>query len=98
MEPPKHLPTPHSGRIKQLQQIIGSLLYYARAVDHTILVTVNGIAAQQSKATTETEDKVTKLLNHVATSPNASLTYRQSDMNLVVHSDASYLSAHNARS
>ena len=69
-----------------------------RAVDHTILVTVNDIAAQQSQATTETEAKMQKLLNYVATHPNATLTYHKSKMQLAVHSDASYLSAPNARS
>ena len=67
-------------------------------MDHTILVTVNDIAAQQSKATTETEAKVNKLLNYVATHPNATLTYHKSKMQLAVHRAASYLSAPNARS
>jgi len=98
VEPPKQLPILPKDRIRRIQQVIGSLLYYARAVDHTILVAVNDIAAQQSKATTETEDKVNKLLNYVATHPNATLTYRKSHMRLAVHSDASYLSAPNARS
>jgi len=98
VEPPKQLPILPKDSIRRIQQVIGPLLYYARAVDHTILVTVNDIAAQQSKATTETEVKVNKLLNYVATHPNATLTYRKSNMHLAVHSDASYLSAPNARS
>ena len=98
VETPKQLPVLPNDRIRRIQQVIGSLLYYARAVDHTILVTVNDIAAQQSKATTETEAKVNKLLNYVATHPNATLTYHKSKMQLAVHSDASYLSAPNARS
>ena len=98
VETPPQLPILPPARIRRIQQVIGSLLYYARAVDHTILVTVNDIAAQQSKATSETEAKVIKLLNYIATNPNATLTYHQSKMQLVVHSDASYLSAPNARS
>ena len=98
VETHQELPVLPPDRIRRIQQVIGSLLYYARAVDHTILVTVNDIAAQQSKATTETEAKVSKLLNYVATHPNATLTYRKSNMQLAVHSDASYLSAPNARS
>ena len=59
---------------------------------------VNDIAAQRSQAMTETEAKVQKFLNYVATHPNATLTFHKSKMQLVVHSDASYLSAPNARS
>ena len=54
--------------------------------------------SQQSKATVETEQQIHKLLDYLATHPNATITYRRSKMNLVIHSDASYLSAPNARS
>ena len=37
-------------------------------------------------------------MNYAATHPDAILTYRKSDMVLVVHSDASYLSEPKARS
>ena len=36
---------------KQIQSIVGSLLYYARAIDNTILPALNTISAQQSKPT-----------------------------------------------
>ena len=98
VEREQKLPILPPERIKRIQKIIGSLLYYARAVDSTILMTVNDIASQQSKATQATETKINQLLNYVATHPNASITYRKSDMKLVVHSDASYLSAPGARS
>ena len=92
------LPVVSKPRIRKIQQIIGSLLYYARAVDHTILTMVNDLASQQSKATEDTERRVNKLLNYVATYPNASITYKKSKMELVVHRDASYLTAPGARS
>jgi hypothetical protein len=41
---------------------------------------------------------ITKLLNHVATYPDASITYHASGMQLYVESDASYLSETKARS
>ena len=85
-------------RIKRVQQIIGSLLYYARAVDNTILVTLNIVTAEQSQATTDTEKQIHKLLNYVATHHNASITYKASDMILKIHRDASYVSAKNSRS
>ena len=42
--------------------------------------------------------RVTHILDYVATHPDASVTYRASDMILASESDASYLSAQNGRS
>jgi hypothetical protein len=38
-------------RIKHIQKIIRSLLYYAQAVNNKLLVALNAISAQQTKAT-----------------------------------------------
>jgi hypothetical protein len=51
----------------RVQKIIGSLLYYARAVDNKLLVVLNAITARQSKATIHTEQLVHTLLDYVAT-------------------------------
>ena len=40
--------------IKFVQQVVGSFLYYARAVDPTILMALSSIAADQSKPTENT--------------------------------------------
>jgi hypothetical protein len=53
-----------------MQEIVGSLLYYARAVDSKLLVAVSMIAACQAKATVATEQAVNLLLDYVATYPN----------------------------
>jgi hypothetical protein len=37
--------------IKQAQQIVRSILYYARVVDMTILMALSSIAVEQTKAT-----------------------------------------------
>ncbi len=84
--------------IKRIQQITGTLLYYARAVDPTLLVTLGTIAAQQAKATTTTAKAVQQLLDYAHTHPDATIRYRASDMILRLHSDASYLSEAKARS
>ena len=81
-----------------LQQILGTLLYYARAVDNTMLVAISTLASVQSKGTTATLNAAIHLLNYCATHPNATIRYKASDMILHVHSDASYLSVHGARS
>ncbi len=46
-----------------IQEIIGSLLYYARAVDNKLLVALSAIATRQSYATVATEQAVYLLVN-----------------------------------
>ena len=75
-----------------IQRIVGTLLYYGRAVDPTISVALSAIAAQQSNGTETTAKAVTKLLNYVATHPDATIQYKPSAMILRLHSDTSYLS------
>ena len=81
-----------------IQQVVGSFLYYARAVDLTILVALNDIATESANPTERTMQKVHQFLDYMATHPNAVIRFRRSDMILNVHSDASYLSAGKARS
>ena len=81
--------------LKRLQQIIGIFLYYARAIDSTMLVALGSLA---SKGTETTTIAITQLLNYCASHPDAILRYSASDMALHVHSDASYLSEKRARS
>ena len=76
--------------VTHLQQIIGTFLYYARAVDNTMLVALNALAS--APTTQATAQAITHLLNYAATHPDAVLCYSASDMTLHVHSDASYLS------
>jgi hypothetical protein len=83
---------------KRIQEILGTLLYYARAVDPTLLVTVSALARQQKAPTTNTMDAVNHLLDYCATHPDAVIRFHSSDMILHVESDASYLSEPNAKS
>jgi hypothetical protein len=75
-----------------IQKIRGSVLYYARAVDPTVLMPLNDIATEQTKATEKTQAAADQLLDYLATHPNATIRYHASDMILHIHSDASYLS------
>ena len=68
------------------------------AVDNTILVSLRTIASEKSVATSNTEKKITQLLNYLTTNPNANIQYKHSDMVLWVHSDASYSSCPKAQS
>jgi hypothetical protein len=75
----------------RIQEIIGSLLYYACAVDNKLLVALSAIAAKQSKATVATEQAVHLLLDYVATYPNDGIIYRASNMILCAHVNAGFL-------
>ena len=77
--------------IKHIQGIIGSLLYYARAVDNKLLATLSTLSSQQAKATKNTAKAVHQLLDYVATYPNDGITYHASTMLLAAHLDASFL-------
>jgi hypothetical protein len=81
-----------------IQKVTGSVLYYARAVDPTVLMPLNDIATEQTKATEKTQAATNQLLDYLATHPDATIRYHASDMILHIHSDASYLSVSNARS
>jgi hypothetical protein len=80
----------------EVQCIIGSMLYYAQAVDITVLMALSSIAIKQSKGTTNTIQKAKQLLNYLATYPDATICFRASNMIMNVHSNASYLSKSDA--
>jgi hypothetical protein len=71
---------------------VGALLYNARAVDPTLLVPLSVLASQLSTATTTTIKAVSHLLDYFSTHPEYTIRYFASDMQLKIHSDASYLS------
>ncbi len=83
---------------KQVQRLVGSILYYAGAVDLTVLMALSTIASEQSKCTQQTMHRCKQLLDYLATHPDATVRFHASDMILNIHSDASYLSEKNAHS
>ena len=84
--------------IKFVQSVTGSLLYYARAIDGTMLPALNEIASQQAKPTVQTKFKCLRLLDYAATYQNAFVRFYASDMVLTVDTDAAYLVLPKARS
>jgi hypothetical protein len=80
-----------------IQKVTGSVLYYALAVDQTVLMPLDDISMEQTKATEKTQAATNQLLDYLATRPDAAIRYHASDMILHIHSDASYLSVSNAR-
>ncbi len=67
-------------------------------MDSTIITGLSSLAAAQAKPTAQTLFLINWLLDYVATNLDAILTYEKSNMVLVVHSHASYLSEPTARS
>lgn len=85
-------------KINFIQRVVGKLLYYARAVDPTMLHALNDISISAAKGTEATLEATIHLLNYAASNPDAEIIYRASDMILRVDSDAAYLVAPQARS
>ena len=82
----------------RIMEVLGTLLYYGRAIDSTLLTAIGELATEQSSGTKTTMTKLTQLLNYCATHPDATIRYTASDMMLAIESDASYLSVTKARS
>jgi hypothetical protein len=81
-----------------VKKVTGSVLYYARAVDQPVLMPLNDIATEQTKATEKVQAATNQLLDCLATRRDDTIRCHVSDMILHIHSDASYLSVSNARS
>eukprot|EP00957_Ditylum_brightwellii_P011867 894302-Ditylum_brightwellii.AAC.1 len=81
----------------RIQQVLRTLLFHARAVDPTMLMAPNAIAAKQEHPTSKTAAAIVQLLNYCAMHQEATFRYHASGMVLHIHSDASYLSAPRAR-
>jgi hypothetical protein len=90
-------PLDKKGLLK-VQKIVVSILYYARAVDMTVLMALSSIASEQTKATEITHSRCLQLLDYLASNPDAKIRFHASEMIMNIHSDASYLSEPNAQS
>ncbi len=58
-------------RKQNVQQVIGSILYYERAVDKTTLPALSSIVSKQAKAMEMTEVTCMQLLDYLTTHPDA---------------------------
>eukprot|EP00978_Attheya_sp_CCMP212_P040216 scaffold217302_cov31-Attheya_sp.AAC.1 len=52
--PPDQTPPASNEEIKYVQGVVGSILFYARAIDMTFLIGLNTIATEQAAATGKT--------------------------------------------
>ncbi len=95
---PENMPWLSPKEVKHIQEVIGTFLWYSRAVDSTMQVTLSAIAADQNKATEKMKAAVNQFLDYAATNPNAIMQFHKSNMKLWIHSDASYLNEPEAHS
>ena len=86
-------------QLHQLQEIIGVFRWYAEAIDSTMLMPVSSLSTDCNHVdNSELHHRKNHFLDYAATHPNASITFKASDIHLWAHTDASYLSEPKARS
>ena len=77
---------------------MGSILYYAQAVDTTDLMELSAITVEQTTATEETMKRCIQLLDYLASNADAKVRFHALDMIMNIHSNALYLSETKAQS
>ena len=82
---------------KIIQQVVGSFLFYGRAVDPMTLHSLN-TQLTIHKLTLQQQEQTKKILDYIQTYLDATIQYYASDMILNVNSDASYLNTPKAQS
>jgi hypothetical protein len=82
----------------ELQVVVGTLLYYARTVDPSILTAVHELGSMQANPTIKDMQKVDRLLQYVSTHKQGATRFYGSNMQLQLQTDASYLCRPKARS
>jgi hypothetical protein len=83
---------------KYIQQFTGTLLYYGRAVDITILPALSSIATEQAAPIERMMLKVKQLLDYCTLQEEAIITHNASKMVLAVHSNVGYANEKRGRS
>jgi hypothetical protein len=73
--PPNDTPKLDANGIKRVQQILGSILYYARAVNMTVLMALSSIAVEQIKGTKKTMGRHIQLLDYLATNEMSKIRF-----------------------
>ncbi len=84
------LPPLNKEETKYIQVVTGTLLYYGRAVDNTILPALSAIVTKQAEPMEKTKDTIKQMLDYCASQEEAIISYSASKMILAVHSNAGY--------
>ena len=69
-------------------QVTGTFLYYARAIDSTMVVALSALASEQASPTENNMKKVMIFLDYTVSQEEAVVTDHASDMVLACQSDA----------
>ena len=85
-------------QITYVQKVVGTFLYYALALDSTMLTALNDIGSQQALPTESVLPKLQQLMDYANTYRHVFLRYYASDMQLNVDTDAAFLVLPKARS
>ena len=88
---PQNPPDIMEAQLTQHQNILVTLLSYACAVDNTMLMPLNVLAAYKNKVTENTAKHLMHFLNYCAKQPKVSIDYQCSDMFLYASSYVFYL-------
>ena len=83
--------------VLRVQSVLGCIIYYTHEIETPLLPALTEIVSNQAKATEETLAATKRLLDFVATFPEAVIRYISSDMCLCIDSDTSFASIQNAR-
>ena len=82
----------------ELQVVIGTMLYYARTVDPSVLTVLHELGSVQSRPTLNDLKKMERLLQYASSHQHHGIRFHASTMQLQMQSDASYLSRPFAKS
>ena len=80
------------GETKRVQQVLGTLLFYAQEVDSALLLAMGAIFTCMSLGTVKKMQAVDKFFDYCSTPAETTIQYRASNMVIQIHTDASYLS------
>ncbi len=83
---------------KIIQEVCGVFLFLAHGVNGGLLPALSALASQQANPTEQTMELCKQFLDYMASQDEAIIIYKASNMVLVVHSNAYYLSEPKARS
>jgi hypothetical protein len=79
-----------------LQEVLGTLLYYTRALHVTVLAAISELSTEMATGTVKTMVKLNQLLDYLLTYPEVVIRFHPSLMQSAIKSDASYLSVSKA--
>ena len=63
-------------KLRFIQEVAGTFLFYARVIDSTMLTALSALASKQANPTEATMQKCKQFLNYAASQEEAVVTYK----------------------